>query len=117
MELLEDENVDLRVYAKLKEAGYAIDHIMNIAPGVDDETVLKIANDNKAILLTEDKDFGELVYRLKLIAHGIVLIRLSAWGLQDKTDRITEVLKTYLPNLSDTFTTIKPDKITMRKLG
>ena len=42
-----------------------------------DEAVLKIAHENNALLLTEDKDFGELVFRLRLPHSGILLIKIE----------------------------------------
>jgi len=45
--------------------------------GIDDNEVLHIAKSKKYLLITEDKDFGELTYRLKLDHYGILLIRLS----------------------------------------
>ena len=45
--------------------------------GSADEEVLSISLKESSILITEDKDFGELVYRLKKAHIGIILIRLS----------------------------------------
>ena len=47
-----------------------------MAPGVSDEAVLELANREEAMLLTADKDFGEIVFRLGKLAAGVILLRL-----------------------------------------
>jgi len=47
------------------------------APGLSDSDVLDRANRMKAILITGDKDFGEMVFRRRATNHGVVLFRLS----------------------------------------
>ena len=46
-------------------------------PGIDDEAVLLQSRQSNAILLTADKDFGELVFRQHLLHSGILLIRIA----------------------------------------
>jgi predicted nuclease of predicted toxin-antitoxin system len=52
-------------------------YVAEMDPGISDEKVLAAANDINALLLTTDKDFGELVYRLRRISAGVLLIRLG----------------------------------------
>ena len=52
-------------------------------PGITDAEVLNLANNESAILLTSDKDFGELIFRLHRIAAGVVLIRLFGLASND----------------------------------
>ena len=61
----------------LKENVHDVFSICDKARGLDDEKVLKIANDENYILITNDKDFSELVFRLKKPHKGIVLLRLE----------------------------------------
>ena len=46
-------------------------------PGIDDERVLRLADSQGALLLTSDKDFGELVFRQRLLHSGVILFRLA----------------------------------------
>ncbi|MBU1744766.1 MAG: DUF5615 family PIN-like protein [Proteobacteria bacterium] len=48
-----------------------------MAPGISDDTVLELANNEGSLLLTSDKDFGDLVFRLRRLSAGVVLIRLA----------------------------------------
>ena len=70
MNLLADECSDALVVDGLRGDGHDVLYVREVARGSDDDTVLQMAADQQRILLTEDKDFGELVVRLKLPAHG-----------------------------------------------
>jgi predicted nuclease of predicted toxin-antitoxin system len=74
MNLVADESVGKSIVGKLRHNGYNVLYIAEFAPSIDDETVLYQANQNRALLLTEDKDFGELVFRQGQIHMGVVLI-------------------------------------------
>lgn len=74
--LIADESVDFGVVEELSKAGFVVFSIMEQLPSVKDVEVLSIANKHDALLLTEDKDFGELVFRLRMSHEGILLIRV-----------------------------------------
>jgi hypothetical protein len=68
---LADECCDAFLVDGLRGDGHDVLYVKESAPGTDDHTVLQMAADQERVLLTEDKDFGELVVRLKLPAYGI----------------------------------------------
>jgi predicted nuclease of predicted toxin-antitoxin system len=72
-----DESVDFRLVIHLREIGVDVFSIHEQRPSVDDKEVLSIAFDRNALLITEDKDFGELVFRFRLPHKGILLIRVN----------------------------------------
>ena len=61
MNLLADEGIDKPIVDLLRSNGFDIIYILETNQGADDEFILTMANDDKRILLTQDKDFGELV--------------------------------------------------------
>jgi predicted nuclease of predicted toxin-antitoxin system len=65
---LADECCDAFLVTGLRSDGHDVLYIKEIAPGSDDNVVLQMAAKQQRILLTEDKDFGELVVRLRLPA-------------------------------------------------
>lgn len=65
MKLLADEGIDKPIVDLLRLSGFDVHYILETHPGAEDEKVLQIANDEKRILITQDKDFGELVYGCK----------------------------------------------------
>jgi predicted nuclease of predicted toxin-antitoxin system len=72
-QIVADESVDFRIVVQLREKGIQVYSITEELPSAKDEIVLKTAHDNRALLLTEDKDFGELVFRLHMPHSGILL--------------------------------------------
>jgi predicted nuclease of predicted toxin-antitoxin system len=77
LDLVADENVDAPIVATLRAAGHRIVYVQELDPGIDDDQVLDLANRSGALLLTSDKDFGELVFRQGLVHAGVILYRLA----------------------------------------
>jgi predicted nuclease of predicted toxin-antitoxin system len=73
---LADESVDFRMVTHLREKGFEVQAILENHPGVSDDEVLQIAHESDAILITEDKDFGDLVYRFD---HTENTPRIGGW--------------------------------------
>ena len=79
MRLLANENLPAQTIAALQQAGHDVVWMRTEAPGGRDEDVLARAQSEERILITFDKDFGELAFRAHLpSATGIVLLRISA---------------------------------------
>ena len=64
MKFLADEGVDKQIVDRLRQDGHSVWYVAEMEPGISDDEVLTIANQENAILLTADKDFGELIFRL-----------------------------------------------------
>ena len=61
MKLLADESIDRQIVEHLRLDGHHVSYIAEMEPGIPDDAVLNLANDEEALLITADKDFGELV--------------------------------------------------------
>jgi predicted nuclease of predicted toxin-antitoxin system len=114
---LADECCDALLVAGLQSDGHDVRYVKEIAPGSDDEIVLQMAASQQRILLTEDKDFGELVVRLKLPAYGIVLLRMNPVDSAGKLARLREVLAKDASRLAGTFVVVDEGKTRFRALG
>jgi predicted nuclease of predicted toxin-antitoxin system len=77
MDLVIDESVDASIISGLRLNGIQVYSILEECSGISDTEVLNIAVTNDCLLITEDKDFGELAFRLRFNHKGILLIRLS----------------------------------------
>ena len=78
MRLLANENFPLDAVTALRENGHNVAWIREEARGSKDEQVLARAQQEERILITFDKDFGELAFRSKLPAtSGVILFRIS----------------------------------------
>jgi len=74
---LADECIDAALVAHLRRAGHDVIYMAEVAPAVDDAAVVARARREDRLLLTEDKDFGDLVFRRGAPVPGIVLLRLD----------------------------------------
>jgi predicted nuclease of predicted toxin-antitoxin system len=111
-----DESVDFRIVQHLRQRGIEIDAILEMEPSISDKEVLEIANTKNALILTEDKDFGELVFRLRLATHGVILIRLSDSPITTKLQKIDELILHYSENIGGSFTVITKDRIRIKAI-
>ena len=72
-----DESVDFNLIRFIRDKGLSIFSIQEEFASLKDNLVLKLAVEKKAILITEDKDFGELVFKLKLPRSSNLLLRMG----------------------------------------
>jgi predicted nuclease of predicted toxin-antitoxin system len=78
VKFLADESVEKSVVDWLRNQDFDVMYIPEKIPSIsDDEDVLRLANNEDRILITNDKDFGELVFHQARIALGILLIRAN----------------------------------------
>jgi predicted nuclease of predicted toxin-antitoxin system len=77
MRFLADENVPISVTEELIAASHDVEWVARLTPGILDAEVLRRAGREDRILLTFDKDYGDLAHNseIAIIPAGIVLIR------------------------------------------
>ena len=117
MRFLADENIPGDAVTALESSGHDVVWVRTAAPGSKDEDVLAWAVREERIVLTLDKDFGELAWHAGLPASsGIMLFRLPmpapagvgatlAARIAERTDWVGH------------FTVIEPGRIRMRQLA
>ncbi len=84
MKFITDENLGIQIPQYLKSLGYNVTSAIEVALSRPDVDILNIANKENRILLTTDKDFGELVFKEKLIHSGVILLRLRDESIENK---------------------------------
>jgi predicted nuclease of predicted toxin-antitoxin system len=114
MNFLADESVDRPVVDRLREDGHDVLSVAEMEPSLADETVLAMANQRDALLLTADKDFGELVFRQRRVSMGIVLIRLAGLSPATKVMAVSTAICEHASELRHAFTVISPGMVRIR---
>ena len=112
-QIIADESVDFRIVVELRKAGLTVYSIAEQQPPIKDENVLAIAFDSKALLLTEDKDFGELVFRLQFPHHGVLLIRIE--NPEFKILSVIETISRHYAEMLDKFSVINDTKLRIKE--
>lgn len=77
MRWLADECIDAGLVSHLRAAGHDVLYMAEIAPSASDAEVMMRAQTERRILLTEDKDFGDSVFRRGQSVPGIILLRID----------------------------------------
>lgn len=114
MKFLADENVDYPIITRLRNDGHEIYAIVEMSVGISDDLVLAQANQQDVVLLTNDKDFGDMVYRDRQFTCGIVLLRLAGLSNEQKAEIVASVLAQYAEKLARAFTVITPRNVRIR---
>lgn len=114
MNFLADENIDAEIVDHLRNKGYEVEYVLEIAPGVGDKEIISQANKNKSILITSDKDFGELVFRQHSVHNGVILIRLHGMPADKKAEIVLNFVKNYSGKIPNSFSVITKSSIRIR---
>lgn len=93
MRFITDENLGIQIPKFLKDIGYDVISVIEVALSKPDTDILDLANKENRILLTTDKDFGELVFKEKLIHSGVILLRLKDESVKNKKRVLLRELK------------------------
>ena len=80
MRFLADESCDFAIVRALRAADHDVKTVRDVMPGAEDEKVSRFAIDEKRILLTEDKDFGQIVYAASTHCPGVIFVRFPGRG-------------------------------------
>lgn len=92
MLFLVDESTGTAVAQSLRNEGHDVKAVADVLPEADDEDVLRFAMAEDRILITNDKDFGELVFRSGQPCPGLILIRPQVEGPANKIRVVTWTL-------------------------
>jgi predicted nuclease of predicted toxin-antitoxin system len=112
---LVDVGVGKKVEGWLQEHGYDVKCVRNINPRMSDEEILKIAISEKRLVITMDKDFGELVYNSGLPHAGVLLLRLESANSEEKVEIVSNIVEKYSDKLINCFSVYKDGKLRIRK--
>ncbi len=115
MTILADERVDREIVERLRTEGHDVAYVAEMEAGIADEVVLEQANAVGAVLLTQDKDFGDLVFRQGLLAKGIVLLRLAGLPQASKADLTAAAFKDHQEEMAGAFTVVSGTSVRIRR--
>lgn len=111
MRFLVDECTGPRVSSWLTQQGHEVHCIYEKARGSSDVEILQKALTENWILVTNDKDFGELIYRTGKAHHGIIFLRLTDESSAAKIEAIRLLLNQYADRLLNAFVVVTESKV------
>jgi predicted nuclease of predicted toxin-antitoxin system len=116
MPFLADENVSRLVIDRLRSGGHDVVSIAETRAGAPDKDILDAAEADGRILITEDRDFGELVIRQRLGVGGVVLLELDRLSNAREADTVAEIVSAQAERLVGNLIVIEPGRIRIRPL-
>jgi predicted nuclease of predicted toxin-antitoxin system len=111
MRFLVDESTGPAVARWLQEQGHAAFSVHDEARGIDDDEVIRKAFVENWILITNDKDFGEKVYRERRPHKGVVLLRLDDERAASKINTLQWLLERYADRLAENFVVVTESRV------
>ena len=111
MLIIADESCDFNLVRALRKAGHEVTAIAEISPRADDQDVLKMAVRHRGILLTEDKDFGQLVYAHGQKTTGVVLLRFPISARKQVSMDLVKLAMEQGERLIGCFVVVQPGRI------
>ena len=97
-----------------KLSGYDFACVRDKNPRMEDADIVDWANREERIIVTADKDFGELVFKHKLSHHGVLLLRIDENTTQEKIKIITRVIIGHNEKLENHFSVYQNNLLRVR---
>jgi predicted nuclease of predicted toxin-antitoxin system len=108
---LADESCDFPVVRALRAAGYDVLAVTEFLSGAEDAVVMDLALRERRILLTEDKDFGQLVYASAQPSNGVIFIRYPAGTRKTLPNVVASFIANAKTPLTGTFVVLSPGRV------
>ena len=112
MRFLVDESSGRALANLLKSAGYDVLFSRDVLPAADDEKLLEFAEAEKRVLISDDRDFGELILRFNKPAGGVIFLRT----LTTDPEKRFEMMKNILDKAEGMFIVVREGRIRIKKL-
>lgn len=117
MRILADENIPGIAVNELKKRGHNVVWVRTVKPGIEDPAILEWAQAENRLLITLDKDFGELAFIRDLPSRcGVVLFRINLSDVRTASMRIVEILESRA-DWPGHFSIVEDARIRMRQLS
>ena len=116
MKLLVDENIHGDIVAWLRYRQHDVLYTAEQMPSRRDEDLLQLAFAQKRVVVTDDTDFGELVYRWRQPAYGVLLIRLYTPDIAARLDRLSAAWSAIEANAAHHFVVVTQRQVRIRPL-
>jgi len=111
LRFLADESCDFAVVRALRAEGYDVLAVSEVPHRSDDRELIEQAYAGRRILLTEDKDFGWLVYVSHVDSSGVILIRFPGHARQTLVRTVGQVVEEQGERLLKAFVLVQPGHI------
>ena len=114
MRWLTNENIPLANVYTLRERGHDVLAITEVSPEISDEAIMRLANKQKRVIVTFDRDSGQLVFRQRWSAYGVLYLRFLSTSPLEPGAYIGQLPAGSI-ELVDHFTTCDKERVRQRR--
>ncbi len=114
MKFMVDESAGTAVAEYLRGVGHDVLPVSEAMPQAEDQHILARAMSEGRILVTNDKDFGELVFRSGQAHHGVLLLRLHDESPANRVRVIKAIVEQFAGRLAGCFTVATESSVRIR---
>jgi predicted nuclease of predicted toxin-antitoxin system len=114
MKFLIDVGVGRKIEQWLIENGYDVRTVREIDPSARDIDILNIAASEMRMVITMDKDFGELVYHSGKAHAGVIILRIEEADGEQKTEIVKRILRDYTDIIINRFCVYQDGRLRIR---
>jgi predicted nuclease of predicted toxin-antitoxin system len=111
MRFLADESCDFAVVRALQAGGHDVLAVASISPRAQDNDVMLAALRDDRVLLTEDKDFGQLFYARGQATSGVIFVRFPALARAELPKVVSRLVEEMGERLKGRFVVVQPHRI------
>ena len=99
----------------LRQRGYEVFSVYEQARGIADDEIIAKANSEKWILITNDKDFGEKIFRDQKSYQGVILLRLEDERAKNKIVSLQQLLENHSDKVKNNFIVVTENRVRIAK--
>ena len=116
LKFLVDESAGGKLFKFLLKEGLDAKFVTDIIPAASDERVLELAEREERILITNDKDFGELIFRLNRPSSGVIFLRLKVDSPENRQRYVLHLIENLPEKLRFNFVVVTESKIRIKRI-
>jgi len=116
LKFLIDVSAGRAIEKYLSEEGYDTKAVREIDPGMEDGDIIRIATSEGRMVVTMDKNFGELVYHCSMRHRGVLLLRLEDETGAEKLRIVRHIMENYSSRIKDCFCVFQNDRLRIKMI-
>lgn len=116
MRFLADESCDFAVVRALRTAGHDVAAVAEVSPREEDDNVMQRALQEERIVVTEDKDFGQLVYANRQATGGVLFLRFPAKARTSISKTVVDIVRRRGDALKGKFAVVQPGRVRFSRI-
>jgi len=114
--IIADENLEEHWITLLRTKSYEVFSIREKNPGMSDRDIAEIVRSQKGWLITEDKDFGELIFAHNIQGLSVILLRYDQPLYSQVESFLLKVMEEYIDHHEHLFITVTPGRVRVRSI-